>query len=421
MYLNMERNLNIKDLNVHLTMNIGMLGPVSDGKSTCVYQLTGTKTQRFSSEQTRNITIKPGYANIKIWQDGKKYYSTNSKEKKYFKDDKECRLVNHFSFVDCPGHQELILTMLSSIRLMNGVIFVVGANESVYKKPQLIQHIAAVKIAGIKKIIICLNKIDLVDIETVRERYNELCIVLRKYDIKPQAIIPTSFNKKIGLNWLLDAIMEHFTEPTDNQEKGYFLATRSFDVNKPGSDWSEYKGGVIGGSLINGTFKMGDKIEIRPGICGNNNGTLISQPIKTEILSLETDGNSLSSIYPGGLIGIGTTVDPFYSSKDQLSGNIIGIEGTLPSVYSKLKLKYTITEDFDGNWKPKTKDIVNLQIASMAISSEITEFNKKSITAILSRPACVDKDAMIIISHKEEGIMKIVAIATLISGDIIVD
>ena len=91
-----------------------------------------TKTQRFSSEQTRNITIKPGYANIKIWQDGKSIILQILK-KKYFKDDKECRLVNHFSFVDCPGHQELILTMLSSIRLMNGVIFVVGANESVIK------------------------------------------------------------------------------------------------------------------------------------------------------------------------------------------------------------------------------------------------------------------------------------------------
>ena len=50
-------------------VNIGMLGSVSDGKSTTVYSLSGVKTQRHSSEMKRNITIKPGYANMKIYHD----------------------------------------------------------------------------------------------------------------------------------------------------------------------------------------------------------------------------------------------------------------------------------------------------------------------------------------------------------------
>ena len=62
-------------------LNVGMLGSVSDGKSTCVRVLTGIKTQRHSSEKTRNITIKPGYANMKVWSDGNTFHSTSSKPK----------------------------------------------------------------------------------------------------------------------------------------------------------------------------------------------------------------------------------------------------------------------------------------------------------------------------------------------------
>ena len=104
-------------------LNIGMLGSVSDGKSTTVYKLTGTKTQKYSSELKRNITIKPGYANMKIYNNNGELNSSNSNEKL------EGELVHHLSFVDCPGHYELIITMLSSIQVMDGIILVVSAAE----------------------------------------------------------------------------------------------------------------------------------------------------------------------------------------------------------------------------------------------------------------------------------------------------
>ena len=108
--------------------NIGMLGSVSDGKSTTVYQLTGTKTQKHSSELKRNITIKPGYANMKIYKDdNNNLVSFNSSEKDY-------ELIHHISFIDCPGHYELIITMLSNINLMDGAIVVVSLLLNLYLK-----------------------------------------------------------------------------------------------------------------------------------------------------------------------------------------------------------------------------------------------------------------------------------------------
>lgn len=403
-------------------LNVGMLGSVSDGKSTCVRALTGIKTQRHSSEKTRNITIKPGYANLKIWSDGKKFYSTDSKPNNYQAGGKECELAHHLSFVDCPGHQELILTMLGSIKLMNAVIVVVSAADPIDKKPQLIQHLAAIKLSGLDNIIVCLNKLDLVSKEVGMERYQELQKLLKSYDIVPKNIIPTSFNKNIGVSWLLEEILTHFHAPDETDDDARFLATRSFDINKAGSDWTEIKGGVIGGSLFNGTIQVNDTIEIRPGICGKGkDGKLISQPIKSKILSVKTDQEELDKIFPGGLMGIGTDIDPYYCKDDMLAGNMIGLEGTLPSVYDSVELKYNIIEDFGGSWKPKMNDSMFLQIGTLSISSIITQVNKKTIKLNLSRPACIDKDMNIMVSHKEDGIMKIVASGTLKSGNKIVD
>lgn len=398
-------------------LNIGMLGSVSDGKSTCVQKATGTKTQRHSSEQTRNITIKPGYANMKIWSDEEKLYATSSKPNEYIVGEKKCELVYHISFVDCPGHQELILTMLGSIKLMNAVIVVVSAAEPVDKKPQLIQHLAAVKISNIKNIIVCFNKLDLVEKELAEERYKELRNLLRKFDIEPKAIIPTSFNKGIGIEWLLQEIMEHFKIEEEEDVPSCFMATRSFDVNKAGIDWTELKGGVIGGSLFNGRLKVGDEIELRPGICSKKNDKLVSTPIKTIIKSFQTDQEQLDSIVPGGLIGIGTDIDPYYCKDDALSGNKIGLVGTLPSVYDSIVLKHKIIEDFGGDWKPKEKDVVNLQIGTLSIPSTVSKFSKKEITFMLTRPACIEDNSMIMISHKHDGIMKIVANGILKSGN----
>jgi hypothetical protein len=147
-------------------INLGTLGSVSDGKSTLIQKLTGKSTQTHSSELKRNITIKAGYANLKIWycSECELYLPSNSEPLEYncTECDSNCNLIHHISFVDSPGHQNLILTMMGSVSLIKGAIVVVSAAESIKQKPQLIQHLAAAKLAKIDKLIICFNKIDLI-------------------------------------------------------------------------------------------------------------------------------------------------------------------------------------------------------------------------------------------------------------------
>jgi translation initiation factor 2 subunit 3 len=405
------------------TINIGCLGSVSDGKSTLVERMTGIRTQKHSSEQKRNITIKQGYGNMKVWAEpaGPCLYTTNSKSETYtteYGDD--CTLVNHISFVDCPGHQELIQTMLSSISLMDGAIIVVAVDQPLDKKPQLIQHLAAAKLGKLDKIIVCMNKIDLVTREVLMERKRELDEMLSRYDITPFIIIPTCFNKKIGLDVLLRAIMllfnpSNFIGRTTNSS--LFRISRTFDINKPGSSWDSVVGGVMGGSLITGTLKIGDKIEIRPGQVSKTLGKFVCQPVKTEVLSIQTDDNSLDEIVPGGLVGIRTDLDPFYSKNDTLVGNIAGPIGTLPSVYVETTIDTRMVTTFGFSWVPKLGDSVMLQIGTRMVEGKLTKIDGTKLTYELNKPACIHDNQHIIVCKNIDKILRIVGEGMMLPKD----
>ena len=382
-------------------INIGCLGCVSDGKSTLIDKLTGIKTQKHSQEKVRNITIKQGYGNMKIWQDEfNQYHTTNNNDFK---------LVNHISFVDCPGHNDYIKTLIGATSLMDGVIIVIAVDHSIKNKQQLLQHLFITKIHKINKIIICLNKIDLVDKETVLSRKEELDELLAKYEIDANIIIPTCFNKMIGINNVINSIMEVFN-PTNFIKKHnanpLFRISRSFDINKPGTDWQDVVGGVIGGALINGTLNVNDEIEIRPGIINKNNWT----PIKTKINSIKSDALNLDKVISGGLIGLGTNIDPYYCKNDMLCGNVVGLVDLLPSVYTNININTII---IDNDWKPNINNILNLQIGTSSFDGKIISINNNIINIELFKPVCIEDNDNIIICFKINSIVKIVGQATL--------
>ena len=158
------------DIKSQPTLNIGCLGSVSHGKSTMVKLLSGKSTQQHSKEKVRNITMKVGYANCKIYEDEEEY-NLEGKGK----------LVNHVSFVDCPGHHELIEVMMSGANLMDYGIVVVAGNQSIEDQPQLRQHILTAKIVGLKKLIFVLNKIDLITRTLAQERKYQLEEYLKEF------------------------------------------------------------------------------------------------------------------------------------------------------------------------------------------------------------------------------------------------
>ncbi len=374
-------------------VNIGMLGSVSDGKSTTVYSLTGVKTQRHSNELKRNITIKPGYANLKIYKSEGKYNNQGSNDE----------LVHHISFIDCPGHYQLIVTMMSCIKLMDGIILVVSAAEPLDTKPQLIQHIMAIKMSGLKNIIVLLNKLDLVKKPIAQKRFSELVELLKKYDIEPKAIIPVCMNHGIGVDLLLENIMKYMGPDISHKinSNPLFLISRSFDINKVNIDYNDIQGGVLGGSLISGKFKVGDTIEIRPGIVGRKpDGSLSHKPHITTINSLKSETTELDIINPGGLIGIGTDIDAFYCKNDNMIGNVIGLKGFLPEVYYNVTIKYDRVNFGSHEWYPHKNQSMIVIIGTNSLDAKINNINNEYVSLDLSKPACIDKTDMIILCDK---------------------
>jgi len=310
--------------------------------------------------------------------------------------------------------------MMGSVSLMKGAIVVVSAAEPIQNKPQLIQHLATAKIAGLDKLIVLFNKLDLVSKKIALERKYELDELLTRLEIKPTYIIPTSMNKKIGLQNVIKAIMEVFPPEIEDMKedvKPLFKLTRSFDINKPGIQWNKVKGGVLGGSLEVGELKIGDEIEIRPGQWKKTNTGFTVVPFKTKILELKSGKTDLENIYSGGLIAIGTDIDPNFTKEDNLAGQIVGLVGHLPNVYSSVTMTWTLTDKFDGSWNPKINDKMYLQIGNINTEAELESCKKEELTFKLSKPSCIENTCKILIcSHEQNDILKIVGYGDFISN-----
>merc|ERR1719372_6739 len=82
-------------------------------------------------------------------------------------------LVRHVSFVDCPGHDILMATMLNGAAVMDAALLLIAGNESC-PQPQTSEHLAAIEIMKLKHILILQNKIDLIKEEQAREQHEQI-------------------------------------------------------------------------------------------------------------------------------------------------------------------------------------------------------------------------------------------------------
>src|SRR3989344_1250922 len=243
-------------------ITIGLTGHVDHGKTTLTYALTGKWTMLHSEEIKRGITIKLGYADAEIRKCKNGHYTN---EKVCPQDKLPAELVKKISFVDAPGHETLMAVMLSGAAIMDAAILVVSAAEQV-PQPQTAEHLMALKVLGIEKIIVVQNKVDLVTKEKAKENYGQIQKFVNATLGKEVPINPISGQRKANIDVLLEAIQEFFPTPKrDESKEPVMFVARSFDINKPGAKIEKLVGGVLGGAIAHGKFKVGTKIEIKPG------------------------------------------------------------------------------------------------------------------------------------------------------------
>lgn len=311
---------------------IGIVGHIDHGKTTLTEALTGVWAARHSEELKRGITIRLGYAHATFYKcdkcDEPECYTSIEKCAKGH----TAKKIRAVSFVDAPGHETLMATMLAGASLMDGAILVIAANEKC-PAPQTKEHLMALDIIGIKNVVIVQNKIDLVSEERAKESYKEIQGFVKGTVAEKAPVIPISAQHKLNIDFLIKTLEEVIKSPSKNEKAELImLIARSFDINKPGADVEGLHGGVLGGAIVEGTLKGGTEVEIAPGFEGK--GT-----IRTKIENINAFGQNVKDIGRGGTFGAETLLDPAYTKSDKLSGRVLALPGKLPPVYSSLNLE----------------------------------------------------------------------------------
>ncbi len=389
--------------------NIGTLGHVSHGKTTLVEALTGKLTLTHSEELKRGITIRLGYADATIYKCikcGK--HSTVNKCPYCFS---EVEVIRTISFVDAPGHETLMATVLTGASLMDGVLFVIAANEKC-PQPQTQEHLAALEVVGIKNTIIVQNKIDLVSKERAMKSYEEIKDFVKGTVLENSPIIPISAQHKTNLEIVLEAI-ENFI-PTPNREDATeprMLIARSFDINKPGAEPNKIVGGILGGAIIQGIMEIGQRIEIRPGAKIGNK----YHPLFTKITGLKKAGVPLESASAGGLLGLMTDLDPYLTKSDSLVGNIVGLPNTLPESRDAITLEISLLNRASMSSIPiKINENLLLNVGTARSVGIVASIKKNMVELKLKAPVCIEQGDRIVISRLLNGRWRLVGYGNLV-------
>ena len=390
--------------------NIGMIGHVDHGKTMLTKALTGEWTDRHSEEVKRGISIRLGYADVAFYKckdcEGPECY-TNQPSCPACKG--ECTLLRSVSFVDAPGHETLMATMLSGAAIMNGALLLVAANEKC-PQPQTREHLMALSIIGVDKIIVVQNKIDIVSVEEARQNFKEIQEFIKGTIAETAPIIPISAHHDVNIDMLIEAIELKIPTPKwDKAKPARMYVARSFDINVPGTKLDNLKGGVIGGSLTQGKLKVGDEIEIKPGRKVEAGSKTAWEPIRTKVRSLFAGGLPLETAGPGGLIAIGTGLDPALSKSDSLVGRIAGIPDTLPPVVNELTFQTVLMKRVVGVSSElpvenlKTNEPLMLSVGTATTVGVVTSGRADSAEVGLKIPVCVEKGQRIAISRRIAG------------------
>lgn len=378
-------------------INIGVVGHIDHGKTTLLNSLTGKYTDTHSEELKRGITIKLGYADAIICRD-KNSYNTKG----------EGTPVRYVSFIDAPGHEMLMATMLSGAAIIDAAILVVAANEGI--KPQTREHFMALQAKNIKNIIVVQNKIDLVSKEQALKNHKEIKDFLKNTIAEKAPIIPVSAQQGVNAEKILEELTKLEISEKDFKSKPVFLVARSFDINKPGTIPEKLKGGVLGGILKKGGLKIGDEIEIKPGISIKKpHGKTEYKTLTTKILSLYKGKESIDEAGPGASISVETGLDPFLAKADSLTGCLVSTKGNLPEISHKLNIQPKFFEEVLGikehkKVEPiKTKELLMLNINTTITLGNVEKISDNKIEFVLNIPVIALKEDKVGIARNIDG------------------
>jgi translation initiation factor 2 subunit 3 len=302
-------------------------------------------------------------------------------------------------------------TMLNGAAVMDAALLLIAGNEPC-PQPQTSEHLAAVEIMQLEHIIILQNKVDLIREQAAEEHWKSITNFVKGTVAGTAPIVPISAQLKYNIDTVCEYIVKRVPVPIrDFSSSPKLIVIRSFDVNKPGSEVDELRGGVAGGSILSGVLKVGQEIEVRPGIVTKDNeGRVHCKPIYSRIASLLAEQNELQFAVPGGLIGVGTRIDPTLCRADRLVGQVLGAVGQLPAIYTELEISYYLLRRLlgvrsDDKKQTKVKKLEKNEVLMVNIGSTSTGGRVMGVKADLAKifltsPACTEIGEKIALSRR---------------------
>ena len=212
---------------------VGTAGHIDHGKSTLINALTGIDPDRLAEEKRRGMTIDLGFAHMRLPSG------------------------TEIGIVDVPGHARFIRNMLAGVHGLDAVILVVAADEGV--RPQTREHLEIVDLLEVKRGVVALTKLDLVDEEWLEMVTAEVKTALERTSLAEARIVPVSAVTGAGLNDLTAALDEVLAATGAREDLGRprLPIDRVFTMSGFGT--------VVTGTLVDGSIAVGDELALVPG------------------------------------------------------------------------------------------------------------------------------------------------------------
>ncbi len=211
---------------------IGTAGHIDHGKSTLMLALTGVDPDRLKEEKARGITIELGYV---------------------FLEDVNGESI---SFIDVPGHEKFVKTMVAGVATVDCFLLVVSADEGVM--PQTREHLDILRLLEVDRGIVALSKCDLVDDELIELAQEEVREALEGTPAESAPILRVSAKTGEGIEELKQALLDMAAKADRKSSKGRFRmpVDRIFTLKGFGT--------IVCGTGLSGKINLGDSVEIQP-------------------------------------------------------------------------------------------------------------------------------------------------------------
>ena len=310
--------------------NIGTIGHVDHGKTTLTAAITKVLSERVEGNDAVD------FANIDKAPEERERGITISTAHVEYETKKR-----HYAHVDCPGHADYVKNMITGAAQMDGAILVVAATDGVMAQTK--EHILLSRQVGVPKIVVFLNKCDMVDDEELLELVEmDVTEILEEYGFEGSPIIKGSALKALedpSSEWgdkimeLMDAVDEYFPDPERDTDKPFLMPVEDvFTITGRGT--------VATGRVERGTLHLNDEVEII-GVKEETQKTVITGiEMFRKLLDEAQAGDNIGALLRG-------------INRDQIErGQVLAKPGTVTCHKKFTAQVYVLTKDEGGRHTP---------------------------------------------------------------------